>query len=151
VAANETKAERLNRELEELLQGLRVLLPGVQVLFAFLLTVPFTQRFETISGRNKALFMAALASAAAASAFLIAPSAFHRMLFRDRDKEWLVLRANLLAIVGTVFLAIAMTCALFLVGDVVYGSRVAGAIAGVLGLLFVLLWYVVPGIRRARN
>ncbi len=151
MAQRESKPERLNRELEELLQGLRVLLPGVQVLFAFLLTVPFTQRFEAVSSRNKGLFAAALASAAMASAFLAAPSAFHRILFRDRDKEWLVLRANALAIVGTIFLAVAMTCALFLVADVLYGSRVAGAIAGALGLLFVVLWYVVPGVRRAKN
>jgi hypothetical protein len=150
MANRETKAEKLDRELEELLQGLRVLLPGVQVLFAFLLTVPFSQRFTTVSASNKGVFLAALVCAATASAFLIAPSAFHRILFRDREKEWIVLRANLLAIVGTVFLAAAMMLALFVVTDVLYGSRVAGAVAGALGALFVVLWYVLPAVRRAR-
>lgn len=148
---NETKAERLNRELEELLQGLRVLLPGVQVLFAFLLTVPFSNRFASVTSSEKALFLAALVCAAVASAFLIAPSAFHRMLFREHDKEWLVLLANKLAIVGTVFLAVAMTCAMFLVATVLYGSAVASAVAAGLGTLFLVLWYVVPGARRAKN
>ena len=147
----ESKAERLDRELEELLQGLRVLLPGVQVLFAFLLAVPFSSRFAEVSGTDKGLFLAALVCAAIASAFLIAPSTFHRVLFRDRDKEWLVTRANALAIVGTVFLAVAMSCAMFLVADVLYGSRVAAVLASGLGALFVVLWYVVPGVRRARN
>lgn len=151
MAEDESKAERLDRELEELLQGLRVLLPGVQVLFAFLLAVPFTNRFADVSGTDKGLFLTALVCAAVASAFLIAPSAFHRVLFRDRDKEWLVTRANGLAIIGTAFLAVAMSCAMFLVADVLYGSAFAAALASGLGALFVLLWYVVPGIRRARN
>lgn len=151
MAENETKAQKLDRELEELMQGLRVLLPGVQVLFAFLLAVPFSDRFTTISGPDKALFLASLACAAVASAFLIAPSTFHRILFRDRDKEWIVIRANMLAIVGTVFLALAMSCAMFLVTDLLYGSRVASVLAAGVGLLFFALWYVVPGVRRARN
>ena len=148
---DETKAERLDRELEELLQGLRVLLPGVQVLFAFLLTVPFSQRFTAVSGSDKGLFLAALVCAAIASALLIAPSAFHRILFRDREKEWIVLRSNVLAIIGTVFLAAAMLLALFVVSEVLYGSVVAGGVAGGLGLLILVLWYIVPAARRARH
>jgi hypothetical protein len=151
MAKEETKAERLDRELEELLQGLRVLLPGVQVLFAFLLTVPFSQRFQSVSPSDKGILLAALICAATASAFLIAPSAFHRVLFREREKEWIVLRANHMAIVGAIFLAAAMSLALFLVSDVLYGSAVAGVVAGALGVLIVILWYVIPAVRRARH
>ena len=147
----ETKPQRLDRELGELLQELRVTLPGVQVLFAFLLIVPFSDRFSTLSDTERYLYVGALVGATVASALLIAPSAFHRILFRDRDKEWLVLRANGLAIAGTVFLAASMSCAVFLVVEVTLGSAWAGAIAGACAALFVGLWYVVPLIRRARN
>jgi len=151
VPENETKGEKLNRELEELLQGLRVLLPGVQVLFAFLLTVPFSQRFETLDSTEKGVFTAALVGAALASALLVAPSAFHRVLFRERDKEWLVVQSNRLAIAGTTFLAAAMTCALYLVVEVIYDSTTGAVIAGAMGAIFLIVWYVVPLIRRARN
>jgi hypothetical protein len=151
VPPTETKAGRLDRELGELLQELRVLLPGVQVLFAFLLTVPFTSRFQTATDSEKGLFLAALICAALASALLIAPSAFHRILFRDRDKEWMILTANGMAIAGTVFLAAAMTCALFLVTEVIYGSKLAAGVAAGLGVFFIVVWYMVPLVRRARN
>jgi hypothetical protein len=149
--SEETKAERLDRELNELLQGLRVLLPGVQVLFAFLLTVPFSQRFGELSSAQETLFVVALTGAAIASALLVAPSAFHRILFRDREKEWIVVWSNRLTIVGTAFLAVAMVCALYLVIEVVLGHGEAIAVASVLGALFVTLWYVVPYVRRKSN
>jgi len=151
VAKRESKPERLDRELGELLQELRVLLPGVQVLFAFLLTVPFTNRFDTLTGSEKALFLTALVCAALASALLISPSVFHRILFREHDKEWMILTANRLAMTGTVFLAVTMTCALFLVSEMIYGSKVAAVATAVLGLVFVVVWYVVPLTRRTRN
>lgn len=146
--AQETKAEKLDRELGELLQELRVLLPGVQVLFAFLLTVPFSNRFETLTAGEEGLFLATLICAAVASVLLIAPSAFHRLLFRERDKEWMMQVTNRLAITGTIFLAAAMTSALFLVSEVIYGSRLASAVAAAVGLFVVALWYVVPLVRR---
>ena len=151
VPDNETKGERLNRELEELLQGLRVLLPGVQVLFAFLLTVPFTQRFSELNRAENAVFAAALVGAALASALLVAPSAFHRILFREHDKEWLIVQSNRLAITGTVFLAASMTCALYLVVEVIYDSTLGAVVAGAMGAIFLIVWYVVPLVRRARN
>jgi hypothetical protein len=147
----ETEGQRLNRELEELLQGLRVLLPGVQVLFAFLLTVPFAQRFTELNTAERAVFVGALVGAAMASALLVAPSAFHRILFRERDKEWLVTQSNRFAIAGTIFLAASMTCALYLVVEVIYGSGVGAVVAGAVGAIFLIVWYVVPLIRRARN
>ena len=146
----ESKGSRLDRELGELLQELRVTLPGVQVLFAFLLIVPFSERFTSLSETEKRLYVGALAGAAVASALLIAPSAFHRILFRDREKEWLVLRANALAIAGMAFLAGSMSCAIYLVVEVALGWAWGSAIAGVCAGLFVALWYVVPLIRRAR-
>jgi hypothetical protein len=149
--ATETKANRLDRELGELLEELRVTLPGVQVLFAFLLTVPFSNRFTTLSGTDKRLFVAALVCAAASSTLLIAPSAFHRVLFRDRDKEWLVLRANLLALTGMGFLAASMSCALYLVVDVIYGGGAGPLVAAIFAALVTTLWYVIPLVRRARN
>jgi uncharacterized protein DUF6328 len=151
MASGTSDPQRLDRELGELLQELRVTLPGVQVLFAFLLTVPFSQRFTEVTGTEKKVFVASLIGAAIASALLIAPSAFHRILFRDRDKEWLVLRANALAIAGTVFLAVSMSCALYLVADVLYGSTFAAALAAALAVVFVSLWYVVPLVRRGRR
>jgi len=151
VTPDETKADQLDRELGELLQELRVVLPGVQVLFAFLLTVPFASRFTELSSAERAVFLTALICAAIASALLISPSAFHRMLFRERDKEWLIVVTNRLAIAGTVFLAISMTCALFLVAEVVYGSGVAAGTAAGIGGLFVVLWYGIPLARRTRS
>src|SRR5918996_1213051 len=103
----EDRKERLDRELIELLNELRVAIPGVQVLFAFLLTVPFTQRFGDVSEFQKTVYFVTLLCAAAASAFLIAPSAYHRLRFRQRDKHQMVVTSNRLAIVGLAFLALA--------------------------------------------
>lgn len=147
----ETKPERLDRELNELLQGLRVLLPGVQVLFAFLLTVPFTQRFATLTDSQEVVYVSALLCAAFASVLLASPSAFHRVLFRERDKEWLIVQSNRLAIAGTVLLAAAMALGLYLVVEVVYGATVATVVASAAGLMFAVIWYVVPLMRRATN
>jgi hypothetical protein len=151
VAPAETKAERLDRELGELLQELRVVLPGVQVLFAFLLTVPFASQFGGLTSAERGLYLAALSSAAIASALLIAPSAFHRILFREHDKEWMIKTANRLAITGTVFLAAAMVCALFLVTEFIYGATLAIAVAAGAGVLFATLWYAIPLSRRSTN
>lgn len=151
VADGESKGERLDRELSELLQELRVLLPGVQVLLAFLLIVPFNARFAELEDGEQALYLASLILAAVATVCLVAPSAFHRILFRDRDKEWLIKASNGLALAGTFFLAVAISSAVFLVCELIYGSRLASAVAGGLGLLFLVVWYVVPLVRRARN
>src|SRR3954451_559653 len=111
----ETEKERLDRNLTELLNELRVALPGVQVLFAFLLGVPFTQRFTALAQYQEDIFYATLMCAAAATAFLIAPSAHHRILFRMREKRHVVFLANRFAIVGLAFLALAMTGVVLLI------------------------------------
>ena len=145
---DETEEERLDRNLEELLGELRVALPGVQVLFAFLLVVPFNTRFASLTPGQERLYLATLLSAGLASAFLIAPTAHHRMTFRLQDKEHLVLVANRLAIVGLSFLAISMTGAIGLVTDLVFSGTVAVISAALIGATFVALWIAWPFRRR---
>ena len=142
---------RHDRELIELLNELRVALPGVQVLFAFLLTVAFSQRFVDITSNQKKVYYLAALCAAAATAFLIAPSAFHRIQFREGDKEWLVRFSNHLAVAGLFFLACALCCVLYVISDFVFGGTIT--LVSTLGsvVLFSLLWFVLPLMRRARS
>ena len=147
----ETEEERLDRNLGELLGELRVALPGVQVLFAFLLVVPFNARFSTLTSGQKHLYLSSLLFAGVASALLIAPAAQHRLTFRRQDKRYLVLTANRLSIVGLGCLAIAMTTSIALVTDVVFGGTTAIAASAAIGLLFLALWYVIPLRRRRRQ
>lgn len=140
----ESEAERLDRNLGELLQELRVALPGVQVLFAFLLAVPFQQGFEKITQFQEWLYFATLMLTALSAALLISPSAYHRMTFRMQQKDQLVFLANKLTIAGLGCLALAMTGAIMLVTDLLFGL-VATVLATVGALLtFALLWYVLP-------
>jgi hypothetical protein len=145
---NETEHERLDRNLNELLQELRVALPGVQVLFAFLLTVPFQQRFSQATEFQKDVYLVTLLLTAAATALLIAPSAYHRLEFRQGDKEHIVWVANRFAIAGFAFLAAAMTSAVLLVTDYLFG-RGTGVICTV-GVAIALygFWYAAPLVRR---
>jgi hypothetical protein len=144
----ESEAERLDRNLSELLQELRVVLPGVQVLFAFLLAVPFQQRFAEVSQFQKWLYFATLLLTALSAALLMSPSAYHRITFRMQQKDQLVAIANKLTIAGLGSLALAMTGAIMLVTDLLFGV-VATAIASAGALLvFALLWYALPLQRR---
>lgn len=147
----ETEKERLDRNLIELLNELRVALPGVQVLFAFLLTVPFTQRFETLTPSQEKVYYATLLLTTASTILLIAPSAHHRINFRQQDKHYIVFLANRLTIVGLALLALAMTGVVYLITDVLYSSTATALAAGATGLAFALLWYVVPTARRIRR
>lgn len=144
----ESHSERVNRELIELLNELRVALPGVQVLFAFLLAVPFAQGFTTTTDFQRDLYFGTLLATAVSSALLIAPSAYHRMNFRERDKERMLLTSNALTIAGLVFLALAIVGAVVLIADYVYGPAVP-IVCGILGAaMFAALWFVVPIVRR---
>src|SRR4051794_1385645 len=127
---------------------LRAGLPGVQVLFAFLLTLPFPNRFREVSGSSEALYIVALISTAAASAFLIAPSAYHRLNFRAPDKERIVLESNGLALIGLGFLALAIGTSVYVVVSFLYGPGVGAGLAAVVGLLLASLWWVLPLARR---
>jgi hypothetical protein len=146
----ESEEERADRNLEELLGELRVALPGVQVLFAFLLVVPFNPGFDAVTAFQKKLYLVALLLAAAASAFLIAPSVHHRILFRQQEKEYLVVTANRLVVVGLGFLALAMTASIVLVTDVVFSPATTVVVGSLVGLAFAALWYLLPLQRRAK-
>jgi ABC-type maltose transport system permease subunit len=147
----ESHEDRINRELIELLNELRVALPGVQVLFAFLLAVPFTQRFEDVTDLQKNTFMVALLCTMAGSVFLIAPTAYHRIRFRDRDKEALLRISNVFAIVGVVFLAVAMTAVVSLVTDLLFHSTVTVVVTALTAALFAGVWFVLPLVRAATD
>ena len=149
--AEETHEERVNRELIELLNELRVALPGVQVLFAFLLAVPFSQRFAETTDLQRDTYMVALLSTLAGSVFLIAPSAYHRIRFRDRDKEALLQISNIFAIVGMVFLAIGMTSVVFLVTDLIFKGSVTTVVTSLTAALFALVWFVLPLARKSQD
>jgi hypothetical protein len=140
----ETEKERLDRNLQELLGELRVALPGVQVLFAFLLVVPFNQRFADITNTQRTTYFVTLLLATAASACLIAPTAHHRIEFRAKDKERIVFHATRLAVVGLALLAAAMTGAVTLITDMLYRSTTVVIVAAAVTLLFALLWFAWP-------
>jgi hypothetical protein len=148
---DESEKERLDRELIELLNELRVALPGVQVLFAFLLTLPFTGKFGSLSEVQRDVYFATLCAAIASTAFLMTPSAYHRLRFRRSDKERLLRISNRTAIAGIVALALAICGAAFLVADVMFGGR--GAAATVIGAaaLIGVLWFVLPLRREMRD
>jgi uncharacterized protein involved in cysteine biosynthesis len=147
----ETRDERINRELIELLNELRVALPGVQFLFAFLLIVPFQQTIDQATGFQRGVYFVALAAAAVASALLIAPAAQHRVLFRQHDKEQLLQRSNRSAFAGLVVLAVAIDSAVLLVLDVLYSRTLAWTGAGLLAALLAWWWIAVPFWHRAQN
>jgi hypothetical protein len=145
---DETALERWDRNFTELLQELRVAQTGVQILFAFLLTLPFTNRFAEVTGFERGVYVITLVAAAAATALLIAPVSYHRIVFRQGRKPQLVLIASRLALVGLFCLLVSMLGAVYLAVAVVLGAPLAAAIlAGVTGL-FVFLWYVLPFLNR---
>ena len=149
--SGEDQSDRIDRELIELLNELRVALPGVQVLFAFLLTVPFSQGFAQTTSFQRDLFFGVLAATAISAALLIAPSAWHRIRFRQRDKELILSRSNRMAIAGLGFLAIAMVGAVMLISDYVFSETLTVVSGIVAAVLFGGLWYAVPVGRSVRH
>jgi len=143
----ESEEQRLDRNLEELLGELRVALPGVQVLFAFLLVVPFNSGFAGLSTGQERLYLFTLLSAGFASALLIAPTAQHRITFRTQQKEYIVRMGNRLTLAGLAFLALSMTAAIGLVIDVVFNTTTAVLCAAMVGCLFAFLWFAMPAFR----
>jgi membrane-bound acyltransferase YfiQ involved in biofilm formation len=144
----ETEHERLDRELNQLLNELRVAMPGVQVLFAFLLAVPFQQRFTEVTDFQRDVYFVTLLAAAAASALFIAPTAYHRLMFRARDKPMLINISSRLAVCGLACLALAMNGAVLLVTDVLFGSTTVAVTVAVTATLYVGLWFVLGLVRR---
>jgi uncharacterized protein DUF6328 len=146
--SGETDDERLNRQLDQLLQELRVAMPGVQVLFAFLLAVPFQQRFVQVTDFQKDVYFGTLLAAAVASALFIAPTAYHRLMFQGGDKPRLVAMSSQLALAGLAALAVAMNGAILLVTDVLFDGAAVVVTAMVSAALFVGLWFVLGLARR---
>jgi hypothetical protein len=147
----EDHKERVDRELLELLNELRVALPGVQVLFAFLLILPFQQAFAETSSSDRVVYTLALLSSALAAALLIAPSMYHRLNFRQgrQNKEQMLFDVNKLLVAGTLCTAVGVACAVFLVADVVYGGPAAVGLTVLVAAVYVGLWVVLPLLRRS--
>jgi predicted membrane channel-forming protein YqfA (hemolysin III family) len=151
MSEQETNEERLDRELIELLNELRVVLPGVQVLFAFLLTVPFTNQFQEITNQQRQVFFATFLLTTAATALLIAPSAYHRLRWRQHDKEQMLQTANRLSIAGMVFLTCALVGAAFLVADLLFHATAAAVVTAVVAGFFAWFWWGLPLVRRLQD
>ena len=147
----EDRQERTARELIELLNELRVILPGVQFLFAFLLTVPFSQRFSELDGLETGVFFVTLLCTAIATALLMAPSAQHRILWREGVREQRLELGNTLTIAGLAFLVPAMVGAVFVVSDFIFGLWAAVVVTLLLVLFFALLWFALPLRYRGTN
>jgi Family of unknown function (DUF6328) len=145
---DETEEERLDRNLAELLQELRVALPGVQVLFAFLLAVPFQQGFEDITSFQKGAYFGTLICTAISAVMLISPTAYHRLTFRYQQKRRLVFYSNRFSIIGLGFLALAMTGAIMLITDVLFGSTVTILMVLATVIVFGVFWFGLPLRRR---
>jgi Family of unknown function (DUF6328) len=144
----ESKKERVDRELIELLNEVRVALPGVQVLFAFLLVVPFNQRFVELTSVERWVYYAALLSTALATTLLIAPSSYHRLRFRQGDKEQMLLTSNRLLVSGLAFAALSIVLAVGLISEFVFGTG-PGLVAGIaIGFWLAWFWYGLPLSRR---
>jgi hypothetical protein len=148
---DETPKARVDRELIELLNGLRVILPGVQVLLAFLLTVPFSSGFADATATDRIVYFACVLLTVAATGALTMPAAYHRIRFRQGDKEEMLRLSNTFAIVGLALLTLAMATVVFLITNVLYG--VAAAIPVSLAVLAMLgfTWFAIPVFRRVED
>ena len=147
-ARNETELERCDRHLAELMQEVRVAQTGVQVLFGFLLTVPFTARFDVLGPGQRVLYFGTLAVAGLAAVLLIAPSSHHRVLFRCGDKQHLVRIANRYAIAGLACVALAIAGTLLLAADVLFQSPVVATVGVAAVAVCAWCWYLQPLVRR---
>ena len=148
-APGESAKERVDRELAELLEETRVMLPGVEILLGFLIILPFSGGTE-IAGFERALYLASLLSASAGLALLVTPTIYHRMHFREVDKERLIFLANRLFIAASALIALAIDLAVYLVVQTLLGGVLAGLIAGANAALIAGLWFVLPLLRGGR-
>jgi uncharacterized RDD family membrane protein YckC len=148
---SDAEQERLNRQMTELLNELRVAMPGVQVLFAFLLAVPFQQRFETVNAFQRDVYLVTLLAAATATAFFIAPSAYHRIAFQQHEKARIIQMGTRQFICGLVALAVAMNGAVLLVTDVLFQAPTEIVTTVGVGALFLWLWFGIGLLRRWRQ
>ena len=147
----ESQKERVDRELIELLNEVRVALPGVQVLFAFLLVLPFQESFASVTGLERQVYYLAFASTAMASVLLIAPSTYHRIRFREGDKEQMLRTSNRLLLGGSLLLGISITSVTFLVTDLVFGDPASATAAAVAAAVISWFWFGLPLSRKVRD
>jgi hypothetical protein len=145
---HETEKERVDRELIEFLNEVRVVLPGVQVLFAFLLTLPFTGSWNSITGYERLAYTIAFFATASAAVLMITPTSFHRLRFRKGDKEQILKTSNRLILAGIACLAIAIVAVVWLVSELLFTHTVANVIAAVAAAVVIALWFVLPLQRR---
>jgi cation transport ATPase len=138
---SDEEQQRLNRQMTELLNELRVAMPGVQVLFAFLLAVPFQQRFQTVNAFQRDVYLFTLLAAAIATAFLVAPSAYHRIAFQEHEKERIIQMGTRQFVCGIVALAVAMTGAVLLVTDVLFQAATTIVVVVCVAAVFAWLWF----------
>ncbi|MGD9750679.1 MAG: DUF6328 family protein [Acidimicrobiia bacterium] len=144
----ESPKQRVDRELQELLNEVRVAIPGAEVLFAFLLGVAFTNRFDTTTTVQRAVYFGALLATACATALLIAPTAYHRLRFRGGGKEQMLFTINRLALAALLLVALAISATVYLVADILYDATAAGFIGAGLALWFIWFWFGLPLRRR---
>jgi hypothetical protein len=147
----EEEQERLNRQMMELLNELRVAMPGVQILFGFLLTVPFQQRFSQVTDFQQTVYFVTLVTAAVAAAFLIAPSAYHRVMFEQQDKPNIIHIGTAQLLVGLAALAVAMNGAVLLVTDVLFAPGTVTVTVVLLATLYLTLWFGFGLVRRMKK
>jgi Family of unknown function (DUF6328) len=147
----ESEQERLNRNMNELLQELRVSQTGVQILFAFLLALPFAQRFKEVTAFQRDVYFVTLLLAGLASALFIAPVSFHRLLFRRQEKARLITTSNWMAIAGLACLAVAITGTITLITDFLFSGAAAALAGGCFAFVFGFLWYALPLSRLRRQ
>jgi Family of unknown function (DUF6328) len=148
---SEEEQERLDRQLGELLNEVRVAMPGVQVLFAFLLAVPFQQRFESVSPFQRDVYFVTLLAAATATAFFIAPTAYHRITFQEGERKRIIQSGSRQVICGLVALAVAMNGAVLLVTDFLFHAPTVIVTMVCVASLFVWLWFGIGVWRRVRR
>ena len=148
---DETPTERLDRQFEDILQELRVSQAGVQILFAFLLGIAFTQVFADIADWQRGVYIATLLATVLAAALFVGPVSYHRIVFRQKMRRSLVEASNTMAIIGLGFLMLAMIGAVLLVVSVVLGQTWAAWITAGVAIVFVVVWYAIPLAHRLRG
>ena len=149
--AGDDAEEIRDRQVMEVLQELRVAITGGQILFGFLLTVPFAQRWQETDDLQRALFLITLLAIATATGCFIAPTAAHRVRFHQGDRPFLVAYANVAALTGLVSLLVAMSCAVLLVTDFVFSRTTAFLASAAIAAVLLTLWFVVPLSRYGRD
>lgn len=148
---NESRKERVDRELDEMLSEVRVALPGVGILFAFLLTLPFTDRFLDLDLLQRRVYFASFLCAAGAIGLLISPSAYHRLRFRDGDKEQMLFTSSHLMVAGLGLTALAIAGSVFVITDLLYETVAGSLVAAAMSAWFAWFWFALPISRRRED